>query len=68
VCQIFGSTPFEWVEFGDEEKDYSKRLYIHKDMHGMIAITDRDGNFNPSNKMRKALYKTFINLKFGHVG
>jgi hypothetical protein len=49
-------------------KDYSKRLNIHKAMHGMIAITDQDGNFIPNNKMRKALYKTFTYLKFGHLG
>jgi hypothetical protein len=68
VCQICGSTPCEWAEFGDEVKDYSKRLYIHKAMNGTIAMTDRDGNFIPNKKMRKALYKTFTYLKFGHLG
>jgi hypothetical protein len=56
------------VEFGDEVKDYSKRLCIHKAIHGMIAMTDRDGNFISYNKMRKALYKRFTYLKFGHFG
>jgi hypothetical protein len=68
VCQICGSAPSEWVEFGDEMKDCSKRLHIHKAMHGMIAMTDQDGNFIPNDKMRKALYKTFTYLKFGHLG
>jgi hypothetical protein len=40
VCQICGSTPCEWAEFGDEVKDYSKILYIHKAMNGMIAMTE----------------------------
>jgi hypothetical protein len=59
VCQICGLTSCEWVEFGDEVKDYSKRLFILKAIHSMIAMTDRDGIFIPNKKMRKALYKIF---------
>ena len=68
VCQICGGTPCEWVEFGEEVKEYSKRLYSHEDIDGVIALTDRDGNVIPNNKMRRALYKTFTYLKFGHLG
>jgi hypothetical protein len=31
VKQICGTIPCEWAEFGDEVKEYSKRLYIHNE-------------------------------------
>ena len=68
VCQICGGTPCEWVEFGDEVTGYSKRLYTHEVTEGVIALKDPDGNVVPNSKMRKALYKTFTYLKFGHLG
>jgi hypothetical protein len=47
-------------------KDHLKRMHVHKDMHGVVAMADRDWNFVRNNKTRKALYKTFTCLKFGH--
>ena len=34
VCQICGGTPCEWFDFGEEVKEYSKRLYSHEDIDG----------------------------------
>ena len=68
VCEACAGTPCEWVEFGDEVKEYATRLYDHEDRDGVTVISDREGNVVSSSKMRKALYKTFTYLKFGHLG
>lgn len=68
VCQVCRGTPYTWVEFGDEVKESSKRLYSHKVIDGVKFVTDHGGNVVPNNTMRKALWKTFTYVKLGYLG
>ena len=48
--------------------EQSKLLYYREQRDGQEVIVDDNGVVVPNSKMRKALYRAFTYLKFGHLG
>jgi hypothetical protein len=66
TCVICGGTPCEWEEFGEGIRERSKHLYNRKQQGKQEAILDDNGVIIPNSILRKALYKAFAYLEFGH--
>lgn len=68
TCVICGGTPCEWEEFREGVVEQSKLLYNREQRDGQEVIVDNNGVVVPNSKMRRALYRAFTYLKFGHLG
>ena len=65
ICQ---SMACEWEELGEGVVEQSNFLYNREQRDGQEVIVDDNGVVVPNSKMRRALYRAFIYLKFGHLG
>ena len=68
VCTICGGTPCDWDEYGEELTKQINMMYF-REKHGNIDIVlDEGGNRLSYSQMRKAMYRIFTRIKFGHLG
>lgn len=65
VCSQCGGTPCEWDEYKEELLQCNTELLASDSSDNSLA-----DNIDPerNSKMRKALYKSFTYIKFGHLG
>jgi hypothetical protein len=68
ICVICGRTTCEWEEFRGGVVEQSKLLYNCKQHGEQDVRVDDNGVIVPNSRMRKALYRAFTYLKFGHLG
>ena len=68
VCQECGGTPCEWLEIGvDMVAQIRETFKGDEDNEGMY-IRGTDGESVDSSTVRKAAYRLFTYMKFGHLG
>lgn len=65
VCATCGSMPCEWIEYGKKALDQANCMYRTNANGGKVDDTNAEVS---NNRMRKALYRLFTYLKFGHLG
>lgn len=68
VCEICGSTPCEWTEYGDSVLQQSRLLFHQESNDGETVLLNFHGEVVPNSTARKALYRAFTHYKFGHLG
>ena len=68
MCLICGGTPCEWLEFGSEIDEQAKVLAGLEGTDDHFLIVDDDGVTMSPSDHRKALYKAFTYIKYGHLG
>jgi hypothetical protein len=66
VCEVCGGSPCEWKELGPEVVKITEEQFSWSD-NGVIVL-DEDGTPIERSTVRKAMYKLFTYLKFGHLG
>ena len=65
VCYICASMPCEWIEFGPRVLDGAKEMFFTTDEGKKLDV---NGVEVDNANMRKAVYRYFTYLKFGHLG
>ena len=65
VCAVCGSMPCEWIEFGKEALEKADMTYNTNEDGNKV---DDDDVPVANARMRKALYRLFTYMKFGHLG
>lgn len=66
VCEICGSAPCEWLEYGQDIKNAATSRYSRNIPYSKAL--DSDGNSISNSEVQKELYQLFTYMKFGHLG
>ena len=65
ICVECGSTPFDWVEFRDQLREYIDAKY-HIDENGVKL--GNSGAKISNNELRRMMYQQFTYLRYGQLG
>ena len=68
VCVHCGGTPCEWDELGPELLEREQSMHSRQEIEGVIVVVDDNGSRIANNDMRRAMYRMFTYIKFGHLG
>ena len=68
VCHHCGNTPCEWDGFGKDLLQKTGMMHFRETRNGADVVVDESGHLVPNSSMRRAMYRIFTYLKFGHLG
>ena len=68
VCIYCANTPCEWHVYGQELLRNTALMHYRETRNGKEVVVDESGNEVSNASMRKAMYRMFTYLKFGHLG
>ena len=68
VCIYCANTPCEWHVYGQELLRNTSLMHYRETRNGKEVVVDDAGNEVSNASMRKAMYRMFTYLKFGHLG
>ena len=68
VCVDCGGTPCEWDELGPDLLERVDLMHRREKIEGVTVVVDDNGNRVENGAMRKAIYRMFTYIKFGHLG
>ena len=68
VCVHCGGTPCEWDELGPDLLQREQSMHRRETIDGVIIVVDDNDNCVYNRAMRKAIYRVFTYIKYGHLG
>ena len=68
VCTYCAKTPCEWNVYAQELLQNTALMHFWETRNGKEVVVNEGGNEVSNTSMRKAMYRMFAYLKFGHLG